>query len=191
MRFVRPLLVAGLAVMSGSALAHPGHEALSLASGIAHPFGGADHLLAMLAVGLYAARQGGAARWALPLSFVAAMLAAAGLASAGVAFPLVEVGVAASVLILGLMIAALVRLPLALTAPLVGLFALCHGAAHVAEKGDAGLLGYAAGFALASAALHGCGWLIGRQLPQSELGMRMQRVAGGVIAVAGGVLLGA
>ena len=191
MRSVRPLLVAGLTLVSGSALAHPGHTAMSFASGLAHPLGGVDHLLAMLAVGLYAARQGGAARWALPLTFVAAMLAAASLASAGVVFPTIEFGVAASVLMLGLMIAALVRLPLALSAAMVGLFALCHGAAHVAEKGDAGLLSYALGFGLASAALHGCGWLIGHQLPHNDLGQRMQRVAGGMIALAGGVLLGA
>lgn len=191
MRLVRSLLAAGCVIASGSALAHPGHEALSLASGFAHPFGGADHLLAMLAVGLYAARQGGAGRWALPVAFVGAMLAAAALANAGVQFPMIEFGIAASVLVLGLMIAALVRLPLALTLPLLSLFALCHGAAHVAEKGDAGLIAYAAGFAFASAALHGFGWLLGRQLPQSELGKRVQRVAGAAIALTGGVLLGA
>jgi len=191
MRSIRPLLAAGLVMASGTALAHPGHEVMSLASGFSHPFGGVDHLLAMLAVGLYAARQGGAARWALPATFVAAMLAAAGLAQAGVGFPLIEAGVAASVLVLGLLIAAAARLPLALTAPLVALFAVCHGAAHVAEKGDAGLLAYAAGFALASAALHGCGWLIGRQIPQSRSGAQFQRIAGGVLAVAGGLLLGA
>ncbi|MCX9157467.1 HupE/UreJ family protein [Niveibacterium sp. 24ML] len=191
MRPIRPLLAAGLVMASGTALAHPGHEVLSLASGLAHPFGGADHLLAMLAVGLYAARQGGAARWALPAAFVGAMLAAAALANAGMHLPLVEFGIATSVLVLGLMIAALVRLPLALSLPLVSVFALCHGAAHVAEKGSAGLLAYAVGFALASAALHGLGWLLGRQLPQSDLGKQVQRVAGGAIAIAGGVLLGA
>ncbi len=191
MRSLRPLLAAGLVMASGTALAHPGHEAMSLASGFSHPFGGADHLLAMLAVGLYAARQGGTARWALPATFVAAMLAAAGLAQAGMHFPMIEAGVAASVLVLGLLIAAAARLPLALTAPLVAVFAFCHGAAHVAEKGDAGLLAYAAGFALASTALHGCGWLIGRWIPESAAGARLQRVAGGALAIAGGMLLGA
>ncbi len=191
MRPIRPLLAAGLVMASGAAFAHPGHEAMSLASGFSHPFGGVDHLLAMLAVGLYAARQGGKARWALPAAFVAAMLAAAGLAHTGAHIPLVEAGVAASVLILGLLIAAAARLPLALTAPLVAMFAMFHGAAHVAEKGDAGLFAYAAGFALASTALHGCGWLIGRRIPETTAGARLQRAAGGVLAVAGGLLLGA
>ncbi|GAA5174342.1 HupE/UreJ family protein [Niveibacterium umoris] len=188
MRSIRPLLAAGLVVASGSALAHPGHEAMSLAAGFAHPFGGVDHLLAMLAVGLYAARQNGAARWALPVGFVLTMLAAAGVAQAGFALPVVEAGIAASVLVLGLMIAAMARLPLAASLPLVMSFALFHGAAHVAEKGDAGLLAYAAGFGAASALLHLAGWLVARRVPETSAGRRTQQIAGFALAGAGALL---
>lgn len=190
MQLIRPLLAAVLAFASGAACAHPGHEALSLATGFAHPFGGLDHLLAMLAVGLYAARQPGAARWALPAGFVAAMLLAAALAQAGLVLPAVESMVAASVLVLGLLIAAMARLPLALSLPLVAAFAVFHGAAHVAERGSAGLLAYALGFAAASASLHAAGWLIARATPQTRWGERLQRGAGAALAATGVVLIG-
>ncbi|MDX5445820.1 MAG: HupE/UreJ family protein, partial [Zoogloeaceae bacterium] len=92
-----------LALFAGAALAHPGHESASFFSGFGHPIGGADHLLAMLAVGLLAARQAGRARWALPAAFVLTMLAGAGLGAIGVALPAVETGIALSVLVLGLL----------------------------------------------------------------------------------------
>ena len=123
MKIHRLMATLALAAASGTALAHPGHDAASFASGFAHPFGGLDHLLAMFAVGLYAARQSGAARWALPAGFVAAMLAGAGVSAAGLVLPAVESGIALSVLVFGLLIAFAARLPLPASLSLVAGFA--------------------------------------------------------------------
>lgn len=143
----------------------------------------------MLAVGLYAARQPGATRWLLPAGFVLAMLAGAGLGAAGVALPAVEAGIAASVLVFGLLIAVAARLPLVASLPLVAVFALFHGHAHHAEMGGASLLTYAAGFALATALLHGVGYAIARWLPETRPAQMLKRVAGAAIAATGAVLL--
>jgi urease accessory protein len=177
--------VAALLLVPTIAQAHPGHDITGFAPGFAHPFSGLDHLLAMLAVGLWAAQMGGRARWAVPATFVGVMALGGVLGMAGLHLPMVESGIAASVLVLGLIIATSARLSLAAAMPLVGLFALFHGFAHGAEM-PASVSGfeYAAGFMLATAALHAAG--IG-------LGMGMQRVAsaplvrfaGAAIAVAG------
>lgn len=180
-----------LATASGAALAHPGHESASFFTGFTHPLGGLDHLLAMLAVGLYAARQPGATRWMLPAGFVLAMLAGAGLGAIGVALPAVEAGIAASVLVFGLLIALAARLPLTVSLPLVAAFALFHGHAHHAEMGGASLVTYAAGFALATALLHGAGYAIARWMPETRVGDAIKRVAGLLVAGVGGAMLGA
>ncbi|PTD97799.1 HupE/UreJ family protein [Pseudothauera lacus] len=187
----RTLITLGLVLASSTALAHPGHEQASFFSGLGHPLGGFDHLLAMLAVGLYAARQSGRQRWALPTAFVLAMLAGAGLGALGIMLPAVEAGIATSVLVLGLLIAFAARLPVAAALPLVATFALFHGHAHHAEMGEGTLATYAAGFALATAALHGAGYLVGRWVPQTLWAQRLQRAAGAFIAGAGAVFLGA
>lgn len=185
------LAALALATASGAAFAHPGHESASFFTGFAHPLGGLDHLLAMLAVGLYAAHQPGATRWMLPAGFVLAMLAGAGLGALGVALPAVEAGIAASVLVLGLLIALAARLPLAASLPLVAAFALFHGHAHHAEMGGASLVTYATGFALATALLHGAGYAIAHWMPQTRAGNAIRRVAGLVVAGVGGAMLGA
>lgn len=191
MNIERLFAAAALAAASGTALAHPGHEVASFATGFAHPFGGLDHLLAMFAVGLYAARQPGAPHWALPGSFVLAMLAGAGLGAAGMALPVVEPGIALSVLVLGLMIALAARLPLAASLPMVAAFAIFHGFAHHAEMGRAALATYVAGFALATAVLHAAGYLLARWMPETVLAQRIKRALGAVIAGFGVVMLGA
>lgn len=180
-----------LLLVAGSAAAHPGHGAAGFLAGVVHPLGGADHLLAMLAVGLYAARQVGAARWALPAGFLVAMVVGAGLAPAGMMLPGVELGIAASVLVLGLLIATLARRPLVLILPLVAVFALFHGYAHGTEAGASSFPSYAAGFTLATGLLHGTGYLLARWLPERAWARALRRVVGGVIAGAGVVLLGA
>lgn len=185
------LAAVALATASGAAFAHPGHESASFFTGFAHPLGGFDHLLAMLAVGLYAACQPGTTRWMLPAGFVLAMLAGAGLGALGVALPAVEAGIAASVLVLGLLIALAARLPLAASLPLVAAFALFHGHAHHAEMGGASLVTYSTGFALATALLHGAGYAIARWMPQTRVGNAIRRVAGLVVAGVGGAMLGA
>ncbi|MDY0012504.1 MAG: HupE/UreJ family protein [Rhodocyclaceae bacterium] len=187
----RPILaVPALMLLTGTALAHGGPGTGNFPTGFAHPFSGADHLLAMAAVGLYAAGQQGRARWVLPGGFLLAMLAGAALGAGGVALPLVEAGIAASVLVLGLLIACLARLPLGVAMPMMVLFALFHGHAHGAEMGQGALAAYAAGFTLATALLHASGYLVARWLPRSALGRRTQRTLGVLIATSGAVLLG-
>lgn len=184
----RVLITAVFSLCAGPVLAHPGHAEAGFLSGMMHPIGGLDHLLAMLAVGLYAAGQARSARWVLPGAFVSAMLAGALLGTSGVALPFVEQGIAASVLVLGLLIASLARVRLAWTLPVVVLFAVFHGYAHQTEMGEAGLLHYAAGFALATAGLHLAGFLSARWLPESRTGDALKRIVG--VAVAGvGVLM--
>ncbi|MBP2297672.1 HupE/UreJ family protein [Azospirillum picis] len=133
------------------------HDA-GFAHGFLHPVGGLDHLLAMVAVGLWAAQRGGAAVWALPAAFVTAMIGGGLLGMAGIGLPGVELGIAGSVVALGALIAAQSRLPLPASLAAVALFALFHGHAHGAEMPEAAQpLLYGLGFALATALLHGAG----------------------------------
>ncbi|MGA8051854.1 MAG: HupE/UreJ family protein [Burkholderiales bacterium] len=157
-----------LAVVSGAALAHPFHGAADgAAAGFAHPFTGFDHLLAMVAVGLWAVQLGGRARWIVPGTFTGAMLAGGALGFAGLQPPFVEQMLAASVLVFGLLIVTRTRLRPALGAALVGAFALFHGAAHAAELPHAAsALAYAAGFCVATLCLHAAGIGAGTLLAQ-------------------------
>lgn len=160
----RQSILTGLALLlaSGSAFAHPGHGT-GLAAGLAHPFTGLDHLLAMVAVGLWAAQQKErGALWKIPLAFVATMLAGGVLGQSGLVLPHVESGIAASVLVLGLLVGAALRLPTSAAMAVVSVFALFHGYAHGSEMPMAASLGaFAAGFALSTAVLHGVGMAIG------------------------------
>lgn len=151
--------------------------------GFAHPFLGLDHLAAMVAVGLWAAQRGGDGAWRVPLAFVAMMVVGAALAFAGAGLPAVEAGIGASVLVLGLLLAAAVRLPALAAMALIGAFAVFHGYAHAAELPlTASPWLYAAGFLLATAILHATGWYTGRAL-RAELHWAT-RAAG--LALAGG-----
>lgn len=146
------------------ALAHSGHAGAggSFLAGVGHPLGGLDHLLAMLAVGLWAARGPTTGRWALPLSFLAAMSAGALLGFAGFALPLIEAGILASLVGIGLILALALRPGISTSAALVALFGAFHGQAHGLEAPDHGALGYALGFLLATGALHLAGLALGR-----------------------------
>ncbi|HEX3997221.1 MAG TPA: HupE/UreJ family protein [Pirellulales bacterium] len=174
------------------ALAHPGHGGHEFADGWAHPFSGLDHLLAMIAVGLLAVRMGGKAIWIMPCTFIAAMLAGGGLAALGVPMPGAEWWIAASVLALGVMVAATGVIPLKYGAALVALFAVFHGHAHVHEllgsSAAASIAPYAIGFVLATAILHASGIAIGLGLRRWGQPMAM-RVAGGMITAAGLLIL--
>lgn len=190
-RLVPPLsLFAALALAAGGASAHLiGASGAGLAQGLAHPLTGLDHVLAMVAVGLWAAQLGGRALWAVPAAFVGAMAAGGALGAAGVALPLAELGIAASLVVLGLLVAFGSRLPLLAAAPLVGLFALCHGHAHGTELPEAAsMLGYGAGFIAATALLHGIGLALGLLL-QGRGATRLLRLGGAGIATAGGAFL--
>ena len=160
--------LATLALLAaGAAQAHPGHDTTSLVAGLSHPFEGLDHLLAMVAVGLWsAAALPAGRRVAGPAVFLAMLLLGAALPQVGVQLPGLEAGVAVSVTALGaLMIAArsqALRLPVPAGLALVGLAALLHGMAHGAELGAGqSFAGYAAGFMAASALLHGAGLAVG------------------------------
>ncbi len=176
-----------------AAFAHPGHDGghdleWDFGSGFLHPFTGLDHMLAMVAVGLWAAQLGGRARWLVPAAFVAMMVAGAALARGGMLLPGVEPLIAASVLILGLLIAGAARLPVAASMALVGAFALFHGFAHGSEMPvTAGGLGFGAGFVAATALLHATGLGLGL-LAAAKLPEKSTRYAGWAIAASGALL---
>ncbi len=157
----RFLITIFLLATSGAAFAHPGHSVAGLAAGLTHPFSGFDHLLAMLAVGLWAAQNskcnggGGHRVWLLPATFMVMLAAGAGIAMQWQSLPLVEPGIAASVLALGLLIALSLRLPVLLSVAVAALFGLMHGYAHGLELPEsAAPSGYALGFLTATAILH-------------------------------------
>lgn len=184
-------IAAPVVLIAGAAQAHTGAGTTSgFMAGLAHPIFGADHLLAMVAVGLWAAMLGGRAMWLVPAAFVGVMVLGGALAMAAVGLPVVETMIVASVVVLGGLVAARVRVPAAAGMAVVAAFALFHGHAHGMEMpAGAGGLSYFAGFALATAALHGLGLAIGlgsARMAQSGLALR---ATGGAITAAGLLLL--
>jgi len=181
-----------LIAMTGAAAAHPGHaDAGGFTHGFLHPLGGFDHVLAMVAVGLYAALLGGRALWLVPATFVAVMALGGALGAAGYALPSVEIGIALSVVVLGAVVALRVSLPTLAAMVLVGAFAVFHGHAHGAEMPqDLSGYEYAAGFLAATALLHGAGIALGLGMGKlSGFGGRVAQAAGGAVALAGLALL--
>ena len=166
-----------------------GSQGAGLMAGLTHPFVGLDHLLAMIAVGIWAGQLGGRPVWLIPLTFVSVMAAAATLASFGLLLPLMEPAIACSVLVLGLLIAGSVRLPTRVGALLVSLFAVFHGYAHGLELPQAASpILYGAGFVLATALLHGLGIGFASNSRQHKI---LQRIAGYSLIAASGLLLAA
>jgi urease accessory protein len=156
------LVTAVLVLAPAAALAHPGHDGGGLVHGFMHPLGGADHIIAMVAVGVMAARLGGRALWLVPTSFVVAMAVAGLAASSGVALPCVETGVAVSVVVLTAVALSGVAMPLAAAMGLVAFFAVFHGYAHGLEMPEtASGLAFGAGFVAATAVLHAVGIVVG------------------------------
>ncbi|MCG3206344.1 MAG: hypothetical protein KCHDKBKB_03080 [Elusimicrobia bacterium] len=178
-----------LLVFTGLAQAHiiPG-ESHGLTHGFAHPLMGLDHVLAMIAVGLWAAQLGKKAYWRVPTTFVGIMAAGAILGIAGFRVAFVEEGILLSVLILGVLIATAAPLSVGLSQLIVGLFALFHGHSHGTEMPMAASgLAYGVGFIASTALLHGLG--IGLAiLSQKVNGSRVIRYAGAAIACAGLIL---
>jgi urease accessory protein len=170
------------------AQAHPGHNGTGFTHGFIHPLSGLDHLLAMFAVGLWAAQLGGRALWAVPAAFLSVMVLGGALGMAHLQIPFIEQGILLSVLVLGVLIAAAVRLPLGVSMAIVGLFALCHGIAHGAEMPEnAAGFAYGAGFVLTTALLHASGMAAGL-MAKSIDSRQWLRFAGAGIAM-GGVML--
>jgi urease accessory protein len=173
-----------LLLVPALAFAHPGHDESGLVAGISHPLSGIDHLLAMIAVGLWAAQQKGAARWALPCTFVGTLLIGGLLGFEGLTLPALESGIAASVFALGLAVALAVRPPLFVAVTATALFALFHGVAHGLELPEmSSPWTYAMGFVGATAALHAAGYAVVRCLPAAAA--PIVRIAGALSAAAG------
>lgn len=170
------------------ALAHTGHRlAGGFAGGFLHPLFGLDHVVAMVAVGLWGAFLGAPAIFILPVVFPLVMAFGGVL---GIPLPGVEIGIAVSAVVLGLMVALAAKPHLAVAALLVGLFAIFHGYAHGTELPDgADAVAYSLGFVIATGVLHLCGIAFGllTQWPQGRLAVR---AAGSAIAIAGLVFLG-
>ena len=173
--------VAALCLLAAPAMAHPGHgEGAGFLAGLAHPFTGIDHLLAMLGVGLWGGQQ--RRGWGQPATFLGMMLLGALAGMVGLTLPGLETGIAATVALIGLAIALALALPNWLGMLLVGVFALAHGNAHGQELPAASA---ACGFMLASAMLLCAGRVVGQVLAG-----RVLRVAGVALTAAGVVLLG-
>jgi urease accessory protein len=179
-----------LALACGAAGAHTGHGTNGLAEGLIHPFG-IDHLLAMLAVGVWsAAALPHGRRWWGPAVFMTMLAVSAAAAAAGLALPLVESAIALSVAVFGAMLMAPRALPASAGLVAVGLAAALHGLAHGAElPAGAAFASYAGGFLLSTALLHGVGLAIGQRL----LGWRAVawQALGAAVGVAGLALLAA
>jgi len=185
MKNYRTIALTALCLFAGTASAHTGsHTVTGFVSGLAHPLLGLDHLLAMVAIGLWAAQQGGRALWAVPAAFVGAMGMSGGLAWAGLSLPYVETGIAASVLVLGLLIATQRQWAVTVGMAIAAGFALFHGYAHGLEMPQTTSPAlYALGFVLATLGLHGLG------MAGSLIGRRAVQVTGAGIAVTGLALI--
>ncbi len=182
-------LAAGL-LLADAGLAHTQTGvAGGLLSGLAHPVTGVDHLIAMVAVGLWGAQLGAPALWVLPVAFPLVMAFGGVLGVIGVPLPVPELVIALSALVLGGMVLAQLRVPLPVAAAIVAVFAIFHGHAHGAELPTAANpLAYGVGFVLATGLLHLCGIAIGT-LSRWATGRRLIQGLGGVIAALGGYFL--
>jgi urease accessory protein len=179
-----------LLVSARPALAHvqEGH-AQGFLTGLGHPVSGLDHVLAMVSVGLWGAQLGPPALWLLPVTFPMVMAMGGFLGLIGIGLPGVEVGIALSVLLLGVMVALEGKPALVAAAVLVGAFAIFHGHAHGTElpPGESGLT-HSLGFVIATGALHGVGIAIG-VVHRWPLGRVVLRLAGAGVALAGSAFL--
>jgi urease accessory protein len=189
----RLIVIAAALLASSAAQAHVGvGDTHGFVHGFAHPMSGVDHILAMVAVGLFAAHLGGRALYLVPLSFVAMMIVGGMLGIAGVSLPFVEIGIGLSVVVFGIAVAFSLDIPAALAMMLVGFFAIFHGHAHGTEMPESvSGLAYGGGFILATAALHalgiGLGLIIGKT--SQVYGERILQAVGGAMALIGVAIL--
>ena len=187
--------MAAFVLMANPALAHVSpveHTHSSFAAGFAHPFMGIDHILAMVAIGLWAAMLGGRALFTVPAAFVGVMVLGFVSALLGMPLPFVEPVILASVVVLGLAIAFALPVSPLVGAVIAGFFAFFHGHAHGGEMGGAAFLTYGAGFVLATILLHALGIGLGLgagKLMTGPAGRLSMRVAGGATAVSGLLLM--
>ncbi|CCE09495.1 conserved membrane hypothetical protein [Bradyrhizobium sp. STM 3843] len=191
LRSLRTLPLAAAAILlSQPALAHEQADVGGgLAAGLLHPLTGADHLIAMVAVGIWGAQLGAPAIWVLPITFPLVMAFGGVLGILHVPLPMPEVVIALSALVLGGAVALRLKLPFAAAAAIVAVFAIFHGHAHGAElPGSANPLAYGIGFVVATGLLHLCGIVIGT-LTRWPAGERIVQGLGAIIALLGGYFL--
>lgn len=186
----RPAILATAVLLAaGPALAHTGGTVGGLTSGFLHPIGGLDHVVAMIAVGLWGGILGGVAIWLLPIVFPLVMALGGAAGVAGVPIPGIEIGIALSGVVLGLLVVFSARPPLWIAAAIVAVFAIFHGHAHGAELPEAANpITYAVGFVVATGLLHLAGIAIG-MIGRWPAGRVAVQIAGATIAFAGGAFL--
>jgi urease accessory protein len=179
-----------LLLWASPALAHVEQgQAVGFITGLEHPWSGLDHVLAMIAVGIWGAQLGNPALWILPVTFPMVMSLGAMMGLLGIPLPGIEIGIAVSAILLGVMVLGEIRPKLYIAAVMVGFFAIFHGHAHGTElpAGQSGLL-YSMGFVIATGVLHGIGILIGT-IHRWPAGKMALRGAGAFIAVMGVIFL--
>ena len=166
---MKMLVAICITLLPAVAWAHPGHGGSGFLVGLAHPFSGLDHVIGMLAVGVWAARNSGIRRWIIPAVFLCGMLGGGVLGLEGYLPPFIESAIAASVMVSALLVAFAVRPPLPVQVSAATVFALCHGIAHGAElPAMTAPLSYACGFIAAAASLLGIGLLLGNLLQKND-----------------------
>ncbi|MEQ1694264.1 MAG: HupE/UreJ family protein [Hyphomicrobiaceae bacterium] len=187
---VLPLAVLFYVIGLAPGMAHQASNVTGgIASGFLHPLFGLDHVVAMVAVGLWGAILGPPAVWVLPIVFPLVMAVGGGLSISGISLPHVEIGIAVSALVLGLMIAFAAKPPNWVAAIIVGSFAIFHGHAHGTELPQAAdPLAYSLGFVVATGLLHLFGIGLGL-LSRWRSGILFIRSCGGVIAATGAAFL--
>jgi urease accessory protein len=189
--FAQLLMASGLMVTATAASAHAGHDAgTGFTSGLLHPMLGLDHLLAMAAIGFWSVRQSATLKNSTPLFVIGGMVVGAGIAWGGLSLPGVETGISLSVILAGILIATLAKLPTAVGGSLVAAFMVFHGFAHGSEMlAGAALVAYLAGFSVATLALTFAGRGLGTLMQKTD--NRFGRTLGGVVAATGALLAAA
>jgi urease accessory protein len=189
--FAQLLMATGLMVTATAASAHAGHDAgTGFTSGLLHPMLGLDHLLAMAAIGFWSVRQSATLKNSTPLFVIGGMVVGAGIAWGGFSLPGVETGISLSVILAGILIATLAKLPTAVGGSLVAAFMVFHGFAHGSEMPTgAALVAYLAGFSVATLALTFAGRALGTLMQKTD--NRFGRALGCVFAATGALLAAA
>ncbi len=182
-----PILSLLFLAPAAALFAHTGEDATGgFLSGLKHPVLGPDHVIAMVAIGLWGAQLGKPSIWLLPVVFPLIMAVGGALGVAGVPLPGIEIGIAVSGIILGLMILFQVKAPVWVAVLLAGGFAIFHGHAHGGEMPQAAsAVAYSIGFVIGTGLLHLCGILLGLLLAWKGTGPVLVRALGGAIAAAG------
>lgn len=186
---VLSFILLGLLVFPQAVFAHPGHSESNFVGGFIHPLTGLDHILAMLAVGLWAFQRGGRCVWALPMVFVTLMMTGGMMSLGGLPLRGVEFMILLSVVVLGAMVAIDRKVPFTSAAVIVGAFALFHGHAHLNEMAGASATTYTLGFIASTLLLHGLGLAFGFAVKRTQHATRFFRHAGALIALMGLMLI--